>query len=100
MRWCTIRKSLRLTWAIPIGSQIDSGQQIDMEKRMSPVLQMESLESGYGEVQVLWGISFQVERGKDTAMVGANGAGKTTTLRTIMGSVRPWHGRILLTERI
>ncbi len=63
---------------------------------MAPVLQIEKIESGYGEVQVLWGISLEVEAGKLTTIVGANGAGKTTTLRTAMGSVRPWHGRIFL----
>ena len=63
---------------------------------MPPLLQMESVSSGYGEVQVLWDLSLQVERGKMTTIVGANGAGKSTTLRTVMGSVRTWKGRILL----
>ena len=61
---------------------------------MAPVLQIEGLESGYGEVQVLWGISLEVQPGKLTTIIGANGAGKTTTLRTIMGSLRPWKGRV------
>ncbi len=61
---------------------------------MASVLQVEGLESGYGEVQVLWGISLEVEPGKLTTIIGANGAGKTTTLRTIMGSLRPWKGRV------
>ncbi len=60
------------------------------------VLQLEKLESGYGEVQVLWGISLAVRPGKVTTIIGANGAGKTTTLRTIMGTVSPWSGRILM----
>jgi len=63
---------------------------------MAALLQVESLKSGYGEVQVLWGISLDVQPGKLTTIVGANGAGKTTTLRSIVGSVRPWSGRILL----
>jgi branched-chain amino acid transport system ATP-binding protein len=63
---------------------------------MTAVLEIEQLESGFGEVQVLWGISLQVQPGRLTTLVGANGAGKTTTLRTIMGSVRPWGGRVLL----
>jgi len=63
---------------------------------MAPVLQLEKLESGYGEVQVLWGISLEVQPGKLTTIIGANGAGKTTTLRTTMGSLRPWKGRVLL----
>jgi branched-chain amino acid transport system ATP-binding protein len=63
---------------------------------MDCVLQLESLESGYGDVQVLWGISLQVCPRKVTTIIGANGAGKTTTLRTIMGSLRAWGGRVLL----
>ncbi len=63
---------------------------------MDAVLQIEKLESGYGEVQVLWGISLQVQAGKMTTVIGANGAGKTTTLRTIMGSVPCWGGRVLM----
>jgi branched-chain amino acid transport system ATP-binding protein len=61
---------------------------------MSAVLEVENLESGYGEVQVLWNVSLQIAPGQLTTMVGANGAGKTTTMRTIMGSVSPWGGRI------
>jgi branched-chain amino acid transport system ATP-binding protein len=59
-------------------------------------LQLQEVESGYGEVQVLWGISLQVRPGKVTTIIGANGAGKTTTLRTIMGTLSPWGGRILM----
>ena len=59
-------------------------------------LQLENIESGYGEVQVLWGISLEVARGKLTTIIGTNGAGKTTSLRTIMGTLRPWKGRLLL----
>ncbi len=60
------------------------------------VLEIEQLESGYGEVKVLWGISLKARAGQMTTIIGANGAGKTTTLRTIMGSVRPWKGHVRL----
>ncbi len=63
---------------------------------MAALLELRNVESGYGEVQVLWGISLEVHPGKMTTIVGANGAGKTTTLRTIMGSVRPWKGELFL----
>ena len=63
---------------------------------MDLALQLENVESGYGEVQVLWGISLEVGRGNLTTIIGANGAGKTTTLRTTMGSLRAWKGRVLL----
>ncbi len=59
------------------------------------ILEVHNLESGYGEVQILWGVDMALEPGKLTALVGANGAGKTTLLRTIMGLIRPWKGRVL-----
>jgi len=58
------------------------------------LLEVEGLETGYGEVQVLWGLSLKAARGKLTAIVGANGAGKTTTLRAIAGAIRTWRGRV------
>jgi len=58
------------------------------------VLSVEKLEAGYGEVQVLWGVSLAATRGQLTTIVGANGAGKTTTLRSIAGTVRPTGGRV------
>jgi branched-chain amino acid transport system ATP-binding protein len=58
------------------------------------LLRAESLEAGYADVQVLWGISLEADRGAVTTLVGANGAGKTTTLRAIMGEIRPFGGRV------
>jgi branched-chain amino acid transport system ATP-binding protein len=59
-------------------------------------LQIHSLESGYGEVQILWGVDMTLEPGKLTALVGSNGVGKTTLLRAVMGSIRPWSGMVSL----
>jgi branched-chain amino acid transport system ATP-binding protein len=58
------------------------------------LLSVEALETGYGEVQVLWGVSLKAGRGELTAIVGANGAGKTTMLRAIAGTIAPWRGRV------
>ena len=63
---------------------------------MSAALELTSVESGYGEVQVLWGVSLQADVGKMTTIIGANGAGKTTTLPTTMGSLHAWGGRVFL----
>jgi branched-chain amino acid transport system ATP-binding protein len=60
-----------------------------------PLLQVESLEAGYGDVQVLWGVSLAAAPGAVTTLVGANGAGKTTTLRAITGAIAPYKGRVL-----
>ncbi len=59
-------------------------------------LRVEGVEAGYGEVQVLWGVSLEAEKGSLTVILGPNGAGKTTLLKTISGLLRPWRGRILL----
>ena len=59
------------------------------------MLKVEGLESGYGEMQVLWGPSLEVKGGSITALLGPNGVGKTTLLRTIFGSVRPWKGKVI-----
>ena len=59
------------------------------------LLEVEALEAGYGEVQVLWGVSLKARRGHLTAIVGTNGAGKTTTLRAVAGSIAPWRGRVV-----
>ena len=59
------------------------------------ILSVESLQTGYGEVQALWDVSLRVRPGQVTTVIGANGAGKTTTLYGIMGTVRPWAGRVL-----
>ncbi len=57
-------------------------------------LQVKELESGYGEVQILWGLSVQLEQGRLTSLVGSNGSGKTTLLRTVTGLVPAWKGSV------
>ncbi len=59
------------------------------------ILEIHNVESGYGEVQILWGASMNPQEGKLTCLVGGNGVGKTTTLRTIMGLNRAWKGHII-----
>jgi branched-chain amino acid transport system ATP-binding protein len=58
------------------------------------LLEIHDLNSGYGELQILWNAALRLEPGKLTALIGSNGVGKTTLLRTLMGIVRPWSGRI------
>lgn len=59
------------------------------------LLEIKDVTSGYGDVQILWGSSMMLEKGKLTCLVGGNGVGKTTLLRTVMGLLRPWNGTIL-----
>ena len=58
------------------------------------ILEIKDIASGYGDVQILWGATLSLEKGKLTCLVGGNGAGKTTLLRTVMGLLRPWNGSI------
>lgn len=66
---------------------------------MADVLTLDNVDAGYGEVQVLRGMSLTLRRGEVLCMLGLNGAGKTTTLKTIMGLVRASAGSIRLGER-
>jgi branched-chain amino acid transport system ATP-binding protein len=55
---------------------------------MTALLEVENLEAYYGRTKALHGVSFSMEPGGITTMLGANGAGKTTTLRSISAMVR------------
>lgn len=57
-------------------------------------LEVRDLESGYGEVKVLWGLNLDVRGGELTTILGSNGSGKTTFLKTVMGILSPWKGSI------
>lgn len=59
------------------------------------MLEIKNIDVFYGDVQVIWDISFQVKKGEVVALIGANGAGKSTTLKTISGLLTPKKGEIL-----
>ncbi len=61
---------------------------------VEPLLKVEGLVAGYGDVRVLWGIDLVVPAGEITCIVGSNGAGKTTLLRTVSGMVKAREGRV------
>ena len=58
------------------------------------ILELANVESSYGPVQALRGVSLKVERGKIVTVLGANGAGKSTILKTISGIIDPQKGQI------
>ena len=58
------------------------------------MLKVSNIDVAYGDVQVLWDVSFEVREQEILVLVGANGAGKSTTLRTISGLLRPLKGSI------
>jgi branched-chain amino acid transport system ATP-binding protein len=59
------------------------------------ILEIKALESGYGELQILWGLSLELQPGRLTTLVGSNGSGKTTLLRAVTGLLKPWKGSII-----
>jgi len=63
------------------------------------MLEVRGVDAGYGDVQVLWDLSFRVGRGEVVALIGANGAGKSTTLKVVSGLVRPAAGEVLFEGR-
>ena len=61
---------------------------------MSLMLEISHIDVFYGDVQVLWDVSFEVKKGEIVALIGANGSGKTTTLATISSLLRPRKGSV------
>jgi branched-chain amino acid transport system ATP-binding protein len=61
---------------------------------MSALLEVEAVDGGYGQAQVLRSISLRLEPGEQVGLFGPNGHGKTTLLRTISGLQRLWKGEI------
>jgi branched-chain amino acid transport system ATP-binding protein len=60
----------------------------------TPVLKLSNLESAYGPVKAIRGVSLQVRRGEIATVLGSNGAGKTTILKTISGIIDPRKGSV------
>ena len=60
------------------------------------MLELDGIHTYYGNIVALRGVSLTVGRGEIVTLIGANGAGKTTMLNTIIGLLKPRHGRIFL----
>ena len=58
------------------------------------MLEVKGVDVFYGDVQVLWDVSFRVEKGEIVALIGGNGSGKTTTLATISSLIKPRKGAV------
>ena len=63
------------------------------------MLEIKNIDVFYGDVQVIWNASFDVQKREIVALIGANGAGKSTILKTISGMLRPKKGDILFENR-
>jgi branched-chain amino acid transport system ATP-binding protein len=58
------------------------------------MLEVGSVDAGYGTFQALFGTTLNVKAGEAVGVIGPNGAGKTTLMRAISGLIRPWQGAI------
>jgi len=63
------------------------------------VLKVLDIDTFYGEVQILWRVSFKLDFGQTIALLGRNGMGKTTAVRSIMGLTPPRRGKIAFNEK-
>ncbi len=59
------------------------------------LLELQKINAGYGDLQVLWDVDLSVDRGEIVSLLGSNGAGKTTTLRVISGLLKPFSGKVI-----
>lgn len=64
------------------------------KRRKMTLLKVSNIETFYGQIQALKGISLNVEEGKIVTLLGANGAGKSTTMKTIVGLLKPKKGSV------
>lgn len=71
---------------------------MNIENR-SIILRGHQISAGYGDLQILWNVSFDVRERDITTIIGSNGAGKTTTLRSICGLVRMISGEVFFKEQ-
>lgn len=63
------------------------------------MLKVNNIEVSYGDVQVLFDVSMDIQAGELVSVIGANGAGKTTLLRTISGILKPRTGTITFEDK-
>jgi branched-chain amino acid transport system ATP-binding protein len=63
---------------------------------MSVLLEVDRINSFYGDSHILFDVSLRVDKNEVVALLGRNGAGKSTTLKSLIGAVRPRSGRIVL----
>lgn len=70
-----------------------------LRKGLRKMLKIRNIETYYGNIQALKGVSLEIKEKEIVSLIGSNGAGKTTLLKTITGLIQPKSGSILLEEK-
>jgi len=63
---------------------------------LSTILRADNIYSGYGELEILHGVSIEVNEGEIVSIIGPNGSGKSTLMKTIAGHLEPNQGEVIL----
>lgn len=64
-----------------------------------PLLKVRDLKAGYGKLEVLHGLNFDIKKGEIVSLIGHNGAGKTTAIKSIFGLIKINQGKVLLDNK-
>ena len=59
-----------------------------------PLLKVDAITCGYGDMEVLTDVSATIEKGEIVSVIGPNGAGKSTLMKAVFGLLHPWTGSI------
>lgn len=62
------------------------------------LLEFDNVVSGYGEMEILHGVSIRVEEGEIVSIIGPNGAGKSTLIKTVFGLLNTWQGQVIFAD--
>jgi branched-chain amino acid transport system ATP-binding protein len=65
-----------------------------VSKNGAPLLQLDAVDTYYGPIHILQGLSLEVNAGELVCLLGGNASGKSTTLKTVLGIVKPRSGRV------
>lgn len=70
------------------------GKDVSASSAEQPLLCVRDLRAGYGDKEIVHGVSFDIPRGQFVCVIGANGCGKSTVLKNLLGLIKPFGGTV------